>query len=220
MTIAFEKHPEIGAAFCRHIIMDENGNTIHTSILEQSESGILPENWVEELIGFQRIQTPAIVVRRDVYETLGGFDNRLIYAEDWEMWVRVASSYPVWYETDVLAKYRKNSASITSRNIRSGETIRDLRRAINIIKQDNLSGRVTKALVKHSSQNVAFFGLCNADDLINADDPYGAINQIREAVMLRPNFKVICSAGRIILLDGSRWLWRSLTRKFRGKLDN
>lgn len=220
LTIAFEKHPEIGAAFCRHMIIDEHGNTIHTSILEQPESGILPEGWVEELIGFQRIQTPAIAVRRDAYETLGGFDSRLIYAEDWEMWVRVASIYPVWYETDSLAKYRKNSASITSRNIRSGETIRDLRRAITIIKQDNLSGRVTKPLVKHSSQNVAFFGLSNADALMNADDAYGAINQIREAVMLCPNFKVIRSAVRIILLDGSRWLWRNLTRKFRGKLDN
>ncbi|GBO52372.1 hypothetical protein APA_41 [Pseudanabaena sp. lw0831] len=56
--------------------------------------------------------------------------------------------------------------------------------------------------------------------MINADDAYGAINQIREAVILSPSFKVIRSAGRIILLDGSRWLWRNLTRKLRGKLKN
>ena len=120
LTIAFEKHPEIGAAFCRHIIMDEHGNTIHPSILEQSESGVLPEDWIEELIGFQRIQTPAMVVRRDVYEELSGFDTRFkIGAEDWEMWIRIVSSYPIWYEPELLAKYRKNSNSLTSNNIRN-----------------------------------------------------------------------------------------------------
>ena len=220
LTIAFEKHPEIGAAFCRHVIMNEHGNTIHLSILEHPESGILPEDWVEKLIGFQRIQTPAIVLRRDVYEELGGFDNRAGLAEDWEMWIRAASTYPVWYEPEPLAKYRKNSNSLTSNNIRNATVIRDMAQMISIIKEENISGRVTDDLVKHTKQNCAFFALSNADSLISADDAYGAINQIREAVMLRPSFKVIRSAGRIILLDGSRWLRRNLIRKLRGNLQN
>ena len=210
LAIGFEKYPEIGAAFCRHIIMDEYGNTLNPSVAELPESGVLPKDWVEELIGFQRIQTPAMVVRRDVYEALGGFDSRLCMAEDWEMWVRVASSYPVWYEPELLAKYRKNSRSITSRNIRTGEIVRDMRKMIEIVEEENLSGIVTEALVKHTKQNCAFFALSNADTLMNSDDAYGAINQIREAIKLRPNFKVIRSAGRIILLDGFRFLWRKL----------
>jgi glycosyltransferase involved in cell wall biosynthesis len=78
LMIAFEKHPEIGAAFCRHIIMDEQGNTMHVSVLEQAESGVLPENWVEELIGFQRIQTPAIVVPGLFQERVGANRKRLV----------------------------------------------------------------------------------------------------------------------------------------------
>ena len=42
--------------------------------------------------------TPCIVVRRSVYEELGGFDDRLTLAEDWEMWVRVAIRFPIYYE--------------------------------------------------------------------------------------------------------------------------
>ncbi len=220
LSIAFEEHPEIGAAFCRHIIMDEHGNTIRVTILEQPESGVLPEDWVEELIGFQRIQTPAIVVRRDVYEELGGFDSRAGIAQDWEMWVRVASSYPVWYETDILAKWRKHPSSTTSNNIRNATMMRDIARVISIFKEENISGRVTDALVKHTKQNGAFDALSKADSLINADNAYAAINQIKEAVIMRPSFKTIRSAGRIILLDGSRWLWRNLLRKLRGKLKN
>jgi hypothetical protein len=159
-------------------------------------------------------------VRRDVYEELGGFDNRVGITEDWEMWIRIASSYPIWYEPEPLAKYRKNSNSLTSNNIRNATVIRDMARMISILKEENISGRVTDTLVKHTKQNCAFFALCNADSLINADDAYGAINQIREAVIMRPNFKVIRSAGRIILLDGSRWLWRKLVGKLHGKLEN
>jgi len=220
LTIAFENHPEIGAAFCRHIIMDEHGNIVRVSDLEQPEIGILPEDWVEELIAFQRIQTPAIVLRRDVYEELGGFDNRTGIAQDWEMWVRVASSYPVWYETDILAKWRTHSNSTTSNNIRNATMIRDMARMISIFKEENISGRVTDDLIKHTKQNGAFFALSSADFLINADEAYAAINHIREAVMLSPSFKVIRSAGRIILLDGSRWLWRNLIRKLRRNLQN
>ena len=40
--------------------------------------------------------TPSIVVRRSVYERLGSFDRRLVCAEDWEMWVRIAAHYPIW----------------------------------------------------------------------------------------------------------------------------
>ena len=123
----------------------------------------------------------------------------------------------------ILAKWRKHSKSSTSntyKNIRNATMIRNMARVISIFKEENISGRVTDALVKRSKQNCAFFALCNADSLINDDDAYGAINQIREAVMLRPSFKVIRSAGRIILLDGSRWLRRNLIRKLRGNLQN
>ena len=53
----------------------------------------------------QRLQFPSMVVRRATYERLGGFD-RLGYAEDWEMWVRIAAHYPVAYEPEPLALYR------------------------------------------------------------------------------------------------------------------
>lgn len=215
LMIGFEKNPEIGAAFCRHIIIDENGNSVHPSILEMPDSGVLSKDWTKELIGFQRLQTPSIVVKREVYETLGGFDKRLLWAEDWEMWVRIASNYPIWYEVEPLAKYRKHLNSSTSKNVRTAENVRDLSRAIAIIAEENRCGKVDDALIKHTKQNCAFFSLSTADDLMNSDDAYGAVNQIREAIKLRPSFKVIRSAGRIILLDGSRFLWRKLTGRLR-----
>ena len=86
---AFDADPAIGAAFCRQIFVNGNGDWIDLSPLEQPRSGRL-EGALERLATEQRIMTPSIVVRRDVYEALGGFDDRLRCSEDWEMWVRIA----------------------------------------------------------------------------------------------------------------------------------
>ena len=129
----FEQRPNLGAAFCRQIYMNHEGHWSEFSQLEQPESGVL-ENWLERIAIYQRIQTPAIVVRRSVYEQLGGFDQRLSWAEDWEMWVRIAAHYPVWYEPQPLAAYRMHDGSNTGRYARTGENLRDLVRAIEIIK--------------------------------------------------------------------------------------
>lgn len=93
MERAFSKHPEIGAAFCRNFFVDESGKELRISRLEMTESGVLPSyDWLKQIAAGQLIQTPLIVVRREVYEKLGGFDRRLpTTAEDWEMLDRSAA---------------------------------------------------------------------------------------------------------------------------------
>lgn len=132
MEQPFLEHPEIGAAFCRVRIIDPAGDQINEGRSEQPEPGIL-HDWLTRIARGQRLQTPTIVVRRAVYELLGGFDRRLTYSEDWEMWARIAAHFPVWYEPRALAAYRVHPASSTRRHARSGADIRDLRRAIEII---------------------------------------------------------------------------------------
>lgn len=47
-----------------------------------------------------------MVVRRDVYEQLGGFCPQAKSAFDWEMWKRIAVNYPVWYEPQTLVCFK------------------------------------------------------------------------------------------------------------------
>ena len=195
---AFLENPEIGAAFCRHIIMDEHSHWQHISVLEQQESGVLPGSWLLLIAGFQRIQTPSIVVRREVYEKLGGFDYRLAIAEDWEMWVRIAANYPIWYEVEPLAIYRKHSKSISNTNIKNGKYLQQMRKAVDVF-QAYLPENSASKLYKHTMENCAFYCLEMADLLIDASDVKGTIKQIQEAIKFSRSFKVIRSAGRIIL---------------------
>jgi hypothetical protein len=75
-------------------------------------------------------------VRRVVYEELGSFDPRLSCAgEDWEMWVRIATRYPFWFEVEPLAAYRmKRADSLTACSAPTGELVRDMRKATEIIE--------------------------------------------------------------------------------------
>jgi len=149
MQKGFEIQPDIGSAFCRSIFIDEHSQWQNfNTFLAQNKSGIV-DNWLEQIALQQLIYTPAVVVRREVYENLGGFDTRLSWSEDWEMWTRIAAYYPVWYEIEPLAMYRVHSSSNTGKYIKMGENIKDLRRAIDII-QFYLPDDIVKKISKKS----------------------------------------------------------------------
>jgi glycosyltransferase involved in cell wall biosynthesis len=178
----FADHPKLGAAFSRNMFMDEYGNWIGVTPLELPRSGVI-EDLVERLAVRQRIQTPAMVVRREVYETLGAFDRRLSWTEDWEMWARIASRYPVWYESEPLALYRMHSNSNTGRYTLTGENVKDQARAFSILKNyvPNAAG---EKLIRQGRNLCAVSALEGASGMAAEGHFSSAIAQARAAVHL------------------------------------
>jgi len=125
--------PDIGAAFCRHTIVDAASNNVRLSFLERETPGII-EGWLDRIGSSCRLQTPSIVVRREAYERLGGYCPQAKSAFDWEMWQRLAVNYPVWYESRPLAFYRRSRGSESARGVASGEQIADTRAVIEIAR--------------------------------------------------------------------------------------
>ncbi|MFO0959089.1 MAG: glycosyltransferase [Isosphaeraceae bacterium] len=125
--------PGAGAAFCQHAFITASGRWAAISRLERESPGLL-DDWLAQISGRQAIQFASIVVRREVYETLGGFRTDLCFVLDWEMWVRIASRYPVWFEPTVLACYRVHAENETSRLRKARETGLDVERAIAIVR--------------------------------------------------------------------------------------
>jgi hypothetical protein len=139
------------------------------------------KNWLERLAEEQRIMTPSIVVRRDVYEALGGFDSRLVCAEDWEMWVRIAARYPVWYEVEPLALYRMHLHSNTGRHIRSGEDISFTCMAIDLFK-NYLPEEMADRVARQAKQTYAFSALDMARAMFAKGDWVAMRAQIKAAL--------------------------------------
>ena len=53
------------------------------------------------------IQALTVMARRDVVLDVGGFDERReIHVEDWDLWLRIATRYPIGFLPIVLAVYR------------------------------------------------------------------------------------------------------------------
>jgi glycosyltransferase involved in cell wall biosynthesis len=133
LRTALEKRDDVGAAFCRYSLIDENDRWKSSCDLESPTQGVLPD-FIDRIGTDCIIATPSIVVRRSVYEQLGAFRTDLTFTMDWEMWIRIAARYPIWYEPTTLAAFRVHANSWTSDLIRSAETIVDGRRCIALVR--------------------------------------------------------------------------------------
>lgn len=182
MTSLFDKHPEIGAGFCRHRYINELGEQYFLSPLEKESDGIL-ENWIQKLGVEQRIQTPSIAVRREVYEKLGGFYN-VHYGEDWEMWLRIAAHYPFGYINEILAEYRRHESSISGKSIRSGQNMRDLQKVMDI-SYNYFPVQERVKIRKKSLKFYANYGVMTANYIWGKHkDKAGVSSQVAEALKM------------------------------------
>jgi len=129
MLPAFSVSQDIGMAFCRLQFIDENDHITGRTHRERWRAGIL-RDWLPKIAEWQRIQCASVLVRRSVYEDLGGYRDDLHYALDWEMWVRIAARYSTWYEPQLLACYRRHGGSETSRLQNAGRVGRDILKTI------------------------------------------------------------------------------------------
>jgi glycosyltransferase involved in cell wall biosynthesis len=131
---ALDSHPEVGAGYGRYVVIDASERWNLLSDLDAPTSGPLP-NPPLALACRNRVRTPSVVVRRSLYERVGGFNPRLSHTADWEMWVRLAVNTSIWYEVQPLALYRSHSSSDTSRLVQTGENIRELRRCAAVFEE-------------------------------------------------------------------------------------
>jgi hypothetical protein len=190
------EHPDAGAAYCRHLYVDEHGRRLDVAPLEPASSGILMEG-ARFLAAEQRIMTPSIVVRRSVYERLGGFDDRLACAEDWEMWVRVATRFPVYYEERPLACYRLHGSSNTGRNLRDGKSLDYTRLAIELFAS-YFEPAQRRAVKRTAFSRYATSGLETARSLQSQGDAAAARAQLRVVWRLEKSPRIAAGIARVV----------------------
>lgn len=80
-----------------------DGRLLHTSnfahhgidrLLPITADGVVPDA-PRRLLKTNFISTSTVLARRDLLVSLGGFDTRLRYGEDLELWLRVAAAHPI-----------------------------------------------------------------------------------------------------------------------------
>lgn len=58
------------------------------------------------LVRANRLTTSSVIVRRECFDACGGFDESLLLAQDWEMWLRIARQWTVAVLPATLTIYR------------------------------------------------------------------------------------------------------------------
>ena len=189
MMMLFKTFPEAGAAFTGFTFITEHGSALYHNKVLLNAPGLLPD-WLQQIAREQLVQPPSMIVKRSVYENLGGFFG-VHYGEDWEMWVRIASKYPVAHSPKRLAGYRAHSGNITSRYFLSGQSIRDVQQVIETIQSylpKKEKRRMKRAATRHFSK---YFALVTDKIYHEYRRPGIALKHARNALAMNINLTTL-----------------------------
>jgi hypothetical protein len=137
-----------------------------------------------------------------VYETIGGFSPDLQYALDWDMWKRIAATYPLWYEPDELACYRRHSGSASFGFMRSGSNIAEIGRSIEL-SEALLSPAIAADVTRRARATYTNYAAVSAWRSCRGGEFRSGLAQIREA-------RKLSSARRLILSQAQSLVQRVL----------
>lgn len=106
----FQNEPNLGLVHCGVEEIDENGAYLRTC-LDGLEGQV-----AADLLLLKRAVIlgggSALMVPREVFTTIGGFDVRLSTSADWDLFYRLAAHRPVGFVHEVLVGYRMHGSNM------------------------------------------------------------------------------------------------------------
>src|SRR5262249_43310302 len=96
--------------FSERVLIDAAGRTLVTARPPLPRGRVLEAMFLNNFICFS-----SVVVRRDVFEGVGVFDESLALAIDYDLSLRAATRFSFDYVAEPLVKYRVGHANLSSR---------------------------------------------------------------------------------------------------------
>jgi glycosyltransferase involved in cell wall biosynthesis len=120
----------IAAVFSGVFLMNENGDIVQ----ELEHSGRPDHSYVgdrddyHDLMKYNYIPTPSdVLIRKECFEKVGKFNEKLINGCDWELWIRLAKDFKLAFVREPLIGYRLHGTNLHS----------DLRRKNDVVVRDH-----------------------------------------------------------------------------------
>jgi len=187
------------------VLIDEDDRWHGLSGVMPPQGGGILSDFLEREAEQQLTQFPAVVARRDAYETVGGYCTFFNHVTDWDMFFRLAQLGPVASVARPYAGYRVHGASETSRVVVSGLNMRETYFLVRI--NEGRMNASDRALARRGIYSrMAETAEVTAWELDGKNCLEGRYNQARWAWMLEPTIR------RLILVVKS-WLKHKLGSK-------
>lgn len=100
-----EAHPDLGLIYSWVHVANEAGTHLRLLGDERPASEAAGADLFEWFLLGNSVPTLSVVVRRECLDEVGIFDEAITYIEDWDLWMRIASRYPVGHVAEPLACY-------------------------------------------------------------------------------------------------------------------
>jgi hypothetical protein len=133
------------------------------------------------------INPAGVLVRRQAYESAGGFTDQVVWGVDWHMWIRIAMGGPVAYVDEPLARYRQHTSSGTTGVMTSARNGSDERWVINDVFRIAQTRRPDLvALRAEANSGVADRTWWMAERMCTEGEMRAARAGLKNAVAIRP----------------------------------
>ena len=116
---AFEKAGQAGVNFTDAVLIDESGHRLGLHSDRFPHSTIPQGDVYRDVLSRYFINSPTMMMRRSVFEKLGGYDETLAY-EDFDFWVRSARHFNYCYTPEPLVKRRIIASSLGQKQYTNG----------------------------------------------------------------------------------------------------
>jgi len=105
-----DSNPDVGMVFGDTIYIQDEGQNENRYKTEPTFKNIFESDGV--------INTPTVMMRKDVIKDVGGYDNNFKIASDYDLYLRIANNYKITHLDEILAKYRVHDDNMSLKNPR------------------------------------------------------------------------------------------------------
>jgi len=106
----FADNPALAVVYSRRVLIDEQGRHLQFQQADLPRGNVLAAMFRNNFLCFS-----SAVVRREVLEEVGLFDENLALAIDYDLWLRIARRNPFDFVDEPLVQYRTGHASLSRR---------------------------------------------------------------------------------------------------------
>jgi len=183
---ALEVNPELGFSFAGVRRTEADGTVVETPPAD-------PADPLRRLLERNYVPSSTLVIRKEAMDAIGGFDEELPVAEDWDLVLRLAERHGVHRHDEIVLEYHAHEGQLSRDQIRMDEAKRTvLARAVERLAADRPD------LARHAEGRLAYRTLRLGKRLLTACRRDEARACFRAAARLRPRLWLTALRYRLL----------------------